>query len=208
MSLRSIARRFFSSFLNFIRLGDSLTNVSIGCHSKLYHRCALNSVSIGNYSYIGRNSYVDNTSIGNFCSIGPNFTCGLGIHPINGISTAPCFYSTRRQCGVTFSKEDKIKETEPVIIGNDVFIGANVTILSGITIGDGAVLAAGAVVTKNVPPYAVVGGCPAKLIKYRFDEETRDILQRIKWWNWPEDKLINVEQLFNDPHLFIGKFNS
>ena len=94
------------------------------------------------------------------------------------------------------------------MIGNDVFIGANVTILSGITIGDGAVIAAGAVVTKNVQPYAIVGGCPAQLIKYRFDEETRSKLQEIKWWNWPKDKLIDVEQFFNEPQLFIGKYIS
>lgn len=94
------------------------------------------------------------------------------------------FYSTSKQCGVTFATENVFKEyLIPLKIGNDVWIQQNVFICGGIEIADGAVVMAGAVVTKDVPPYAVVGGIPAKVIKYRYDDETIKFLLRIQWWN-------------------------
>lgn len=144
------------------------------------------------------------TNIGKFCSIGPNLVCGWGIHPINGISTAPMFYSTKKQNGMTLSTVDKVEERKPISIGNDVFIGANVTVLDGVTIGDGAVIGAGAVVSKDIPPYAVAVGCPIRIIKYRFEHDQIDELQRIKWWEFDEEKLKEVEKMFFDVDEFIG----
>lgn len=173
----------------------------------VYGPYSINEAHIGDYSYIAYNSNISNTTIGKFCSIGPNFLCGWGIHPLNGISTAPMFYSTRKQNGITLSKVDKIEERKQIVIGNDVFIGANVTVLDGVTIGDGAVIGAGAVVSKDIPPYAVAVGCPIKIIKYRFDEEKIEALKRIKWWEFDEDRLKEVEQLFFDVNGFIEKQN-
>ena len=145
------------------------------------------------------------TTIGKFCSIGPNLVCGWGIHPTDGISTSPMFYSTREQNGITLSNTDKIEERKPISIGNDVFIGANVTVLDGVTIGDGAIIGAGAVVSKYIPPYAIAVGCPIKIIRYRFDEEKIKALRKIEWWNFDEEKLKQVEKLFFDVELFIQK---
>ena len=174
---------------------------------KIYYPAIIsNDVGIGKKTYISPNSRISMTTIGKFCSIGPNFICGYGIHPINGISTAPCFYSTLKQNGMTYTSEDKIEERKRIIIGNDVFIGMNVSILDGITVADGAVIGAGAVVTKDVPPYAVVAGVPAKIIKYRFSEEQIEKLLKIKWWNFDDEKLQDVEKMFFDVDEFIEKY--
>ena len=188
MSLRYYFQKFFGRiFDNPIipegkTTGYSLVNsecfdVNSGKNTRVAAPFFMHHVQLGDYSYISKNSNISNCSIGKFCSIGPNFCCGLGIHPTDGISTSPMFYSTAKQNGVTLCKEDKIHEFAKTIIGNDVFIGANVTVLDGVTIGDGAIVGAGAVVTKDVPPYAIVGGNPAKILKYR-DKEHFEYLRR------------------------------
>lgn len=163
----------------------------------------LHDVQLGDYSYISKNSNVKNCIIGKFCSIGPNFCCGLGLHPTNGISTSPMFYSTARQNGVTLSKENKVGESKQTTIGNDVFIGANVTVLDGVTIGDGAVVGAGAIVVDDIPPYAIAVGVPAKVVKYRFDEQTIGALLNKQWWNGSEEELKKVERAFWDVEAFV-----
>jgi virginiamycin A acetyltransferase len=182
------------------------SNSTLSSKAKVYGQYRINNSSIGDYSYISKNSHLSFTTVGKFCSIGPNFMCGWGVHPINGISTSPMFYSTKKQNGFSLSVEDKFVETKPIIIGNDVFIGMNVTILDGIIIGDGAVIGAGSVVVKNVPPYAVVAGNPSRIIKFRFNEQTVEKLLQIKWWNWNPDKLIEVEKNFFDADLWARSY--
>lgn len=155
----------------------------------------LHNVQLGDYSYFAKNAQVANTTIGKFCSIGPNFCCGLGIHPTNGISTHPIFYR-----GVQ-------AEYKPVTIGNDVFIGANVTVLDGVKIGNGAVIGAGAVVSKDIPSYAVAVGCPIEIKKYRMSEKQIAAMERIQWWNWDENKLQDIRRMFNDIDAFRDKYD-
>lgn len=192
-------KRVTSAFRNCILTNSDIRlNVETGKFVKLYSQYSIENTSIGDYTYIGPNSNIKNTTIGRFCSIGPNFTCGVGIHPTDMLSTSPVFYSTRKQCGVSFTSKDKCKEHENVIIGNDVFVGVNVTLLSGVAIGDGAIVAAGAVVTKDVPPYAIVGGVPAKIIKYRFDEDSVKQLLRMKWWDYNDKELMELVDYVED----------
>lgn len=178
-------------------------NTRFGKHTKVFAPFFLHGVSLGDYSYIAKNSNIANCIIGKFCSIGPNFCCGLGVHPTNGISTAPMFYSVAKQNGMTLCREGKTAESMQTIIGNDVFIGANVTVLDGVKISDGAVIGAGAVVVDDIPPYAVAVGVPAKVVKYRFDEKTIESLLKKQWWNGSEEELKQVEQDFWNVEWFI-----
>jgi len=154
---------------------------------------------VGDYSY-GYVNAVDpqfgKMKIGKFCSIGPNFTAIIGNHDWRLVTSYPFLhvdkvFDNREEqwdlSGVS-DREDHYSNgvTE---IGNDVWIGKDVIVTSGIKIGDGAVLAAGAVVTKDVPSYAIVGGNPAKIIRYRFDQDTINRLLNLRWWDWSRAKL-------------------
>ncbi|WP_374055066.1 CatB-related O-acetyltransferase [Rossellomorea sp. FM04394] len=169
----------------------------------------MNSGVIGAYTNI-RGGVIRNVkSIGRFCNIAPGVTIGMGEHPLDYLSTHDFQYS--KKFGFHFWEEaqnfqttvDKMESKPNPIIGNDVWIGANVTILKGITIGDGAVIAAGAVVNKDVGPYEIVGGIPAKHIKYRFDEETRQRLMAIKWWDYTLESLEGIQ--FDDIQLALSQ---
>lgn len=171
---------------------ELIGRVILGDYIKVYRGAYLAACEIGDYSYIA-GAKVVNARVGRFCSVGPNAIIGgLGKHPIGYISTHPVFYSLSAQCGTTFSDKDYFNESEKVVIGNDVWIGVNAVILDGVNIGDGAVIAAGAVVTKDVPPYSIVGGVPATVIKKRFSEADIKILLEVRWWFWPESRLRGV----------------
>ena len=136
----------------------------------------------------------DRVDIGKYCSVAFGVTIvASGEHNYCGAANFPLAAVLKGDVDRdTFSKG-------PVRVGNDVWIGANATILSGVTIGDGAVVAAGSVVTKSVPPYAIVGGAPAKIIKYRFPIETIERLLRLGWWNWHPEKINQNMSLFYQP---------
>lgn len=180
-----------------------LRNSKVSNKAKVYGPYHIWDSSIGHYSYVAQNSWISQTEIGKFCSIGPNFRCGWGIHPIEGISTSPMFYSTQAQNGVTLSSTNKVQERKKITIGNDVFIGMNVIVLDGVKIGDGAVIGAGSVVSKDVPPYAVVVGSPMQILRFRFDETTRERLLSLKWWEWPEERLQMIEKHFFEVETFL-----
>ena len=158
------------------------------------------SGNLGYGSYVSSNCCVE-ANVGRFTSIAPNVHVNSGFHPYSlpYVTTSPLFYSLKKQCGKTFAKYQALDEFKnPPTIGNDCWIGECVFITGGVTIGDGAVVLAGAVVTKDVPPYAVVGGVPAKVLKYRYDEETIDFLLGIKWWENSTEWLKDNWELLND----------
>lgn len=218
LPLRSAGRRFLRFLYPELNTLDpkhpecavtpnSAKNSIISPAARLYPPYHVQDSSIGDYSYLARNASVSQTRIGKFCSVGPNLVCGWGIHPVDGVSTSPMFYSALKQNGTTLSGTNKVQERKPIRIGNDVFIGANVTILDGVTVGDGAVIGAGCVVSKDVPPYAIVIGCPMQILRYRFPEETISRLRRIAWWDWPLDKLQAVERQFFNMEEFCQQFS-
>jgi virginiamycin A acetyltransferase len=182
---------------------NSMKSCRIDPAVRINKKSSFSNVRIGYGSYLSVNAQVSNTEIGKFSSIGPNFVCGFGIHPLDGISTSPAFYSTGKQNGFSFSEINKIEECKPILIGNDVFIGANVTVLDGVTIGDGAVIGAGAVVNKDIPPYAVAVGCAIKVIKFRFAPDVIEKLLLIKWWDKDEIVWSQVEKYFFDIDEFL-----
>lgn len=196
-----------SPVFNFGYVMSFSNNVIRGKNVKFEHTYRLTNVEVGDGTYCNLNSFISNTMIGKFCSIGPNFLCGWGIHPMNGISTSNMFYSSKIYNGRTFSNEEKFEGRKNIIIGNDVFIGSNVIVLDGVTIGDGAVIGAGAVVSKDIPPYAIAVGCPIKVIKYRFEQVQIDSLLRIRWWDFPDEKLQDVEKMFFNINDFIAKYD-
>ena len=165
----------------------------------------------GKYSYcdgepnIMWNTHGNQLIIGNFCSIARNFTVYLGgNHNVNWVSTYP-FGHIHTSTFNTFFAENHPSTKGNVVIGNDVWIGGNVTIMSGVTVGDGAVIANNSHVVKNVEPYSLVGGNPAKLIKYRFTNKQISELLEIKWWDWDDEKINKITHLLcnSDIETFI-----
>lgn len=169
--------------------------------TSLHRYAKLCNSHVGRYSRIGVNTKLLNTTVGNFCLIARNSLVGPGAHPTNLLSPHSIFYKKGRWkwhqdwcADVGFREED-----HPITIGNGVWVGRECIILDGVTIGDGAIVAAGAVVAKDVPPFAVVGGVPARILKYRFTEEMIARLQVIKWWDLPDEEITRVRDLFHIP---------
>lgn len=169
-------------------------------YNSIGRRCLVINSKIGRFSYVAADTKIIRANIGSFCSIGQESQLGgLATHPLNWLSTHPGFYSTRRQANISFTENDLFLDQKSIEIGHDVWVGARVMILDGCKIGNGAVIAAGAVVVKDVPAYAVVGGVPARIIKYRFEPDVIDFIQKMQWWNLNINELakLNVRDPFS-----------
>jgi acetyltransferase-like isoleucine patch superfamily enzyme len=189
-----------------ISIGCNIVNTKFGNSVFLGENVTIINSFINDYSYINNNSILKNTTIGKFCSIGPNVQIILGKHPSNFVSSHPIFYAINKPFK-TFSDKDYIQEYDHVFIGNDVWIAEGVLIPGGVTIGNGAIITARSVVTKNIEPYSIVGGIPAKHIKFRFEEDTINKINKLEWWNWDEITLRDNFELFHNPKHFLKNFN-
>ena len=200
--LKGKIRYFFYPTISIASLIDSKSNINR--NSKINRFVKIVNSSIGKYSYIAPNSWIVNTEIGSFCSIAANVNIGLESHTINNISTSPIFTEKNNATGKSWINKDTFKSSSRTIIGSDVWIGHGALIKAGIIIGDGAIIGAGAVVTKNVLPYSIVGGIPAKFIRKRFNEEIIDQLIKLKWWNLSDDILKNNIEIFQKENFTIN----
>lgn len=165
------------------RIGEGVivNNARLGDYVTIFDNVILNNVSIGDYSYVQSSSNLNNCSVGKFCSIAPGVVIAPGKHNPKFTSTSALFFSEHPKLPITFKAVD-FNANEEVKIGNDVWLGINAVILDGVKIGDGAIVAAGAVVNKDVEPYSIVGGIPAKHIRYRFSDEDIELLRENPWW--------------------------
>lgn len=167
-----------------LRYMASFGGSKLGRYTALYENVQVSNSSLGDYSYVSPDARIINAEIGKFCCIGPEVIIGLGMHPSREfVSLHPAFYSLRHQCGASFADNQYFDEFAPVSIGHDVWIGARAIIPDGVSVGTGAIVAAGAVVVQDVPAYAVVGGVPARVIRYRFSAEQIERLLNFKWWD-------------------------
>jgi len=186
---------------------DSLLHpsVSLGKEVIIKKGCKVGqNVKIGDYTYINEFTRIDtNTStIGKYCSISHNVKIGMGPHPLNHISTSPVFYSKDRGY-IKKNTYDEYQDKGYTEIGHDVFIAANAIIYAGVNIGTGSVIAAGSVVTKDVPPYAIVAGMPAKVLNYRFHKVIIEKLLKTHWWELDNSTLLRLHITMNTPEKFI-----
>ncbi|KLT66787.1 hypothetical protein AB669_05460 [Pedobacter sp. BMA] len=196
---------------NTLRLGPNATidNTTFGEHVSIGKNCYLYNSKIGSYTYLSQGVSIMNTELGKFCSIAQNVLIGGGMHPSKTfVSTSPVFYSLSKQCGTTFSDSNYFREMGKTTIGNDVWIGANVVVFDDVIIGDGAIIGAGSIVTKDVQPYSIVFGSPAKHTRFRFDGDEIKFLQKLEWWNKDEEWLKLNYKDFHQIKLFKKKYNA
>jgi phosphonate metabolism protein (transferase hexapeptide repeat family) len=178
----------------------ALREAVIGTHVELGDRVYVEYSTIGDYSYVMHDSSVADTTIGRFTAIAACARIGPPNHPldratIHRLSYTPEYYWPAQERDHAFFAA---RRAARVTIGNDVWIGHGVTVLAGVTIGDGAVIAAGAVVAKDVAPYEIVGGVPARFIKRRMSEDAAARMIRLAWWDWSHDRLEAAVNDFRD----------
>lgn len=158
--------------------------------------------TIDRHSFCGYDCDIFCSDIGRYVSIANGVVLGGGRHPMEWVGMSPVFYEGRDSVKAKFSTHARAP-AERVVVGHDVWIGRSAIVLPGVEIGNGAVVGAGAVVTKPVPPYAVVAGNPARLVRYRFDEATIARLSATEWWSMDDDTLRRLGPHMNDVDAFL-----
>lgn len=195
---------FWAKILKKLR-GSAIKNSRIDPTSKVESGSNIVNTTMDKHSFCGYNCEITNASIGSFCSIANGVIIGGGMHPVSWVSTSPVFYEGRDSVKAKFSTHSR-KEVEKTIIGHDVWVGQNVLIKQGVKVGTGAVIGMGSVVTKDVAPYAIVAGIPAKELKKRFDEDVIKDLLNLKWWDLEDALLTNLAVNIQNPKEFIKQF--
>ena len=183
--------------------GARISNTMFGNFNVIFNDVLMDSCTIGDHTYIQKRSSLFNADFGKFCSIASGVSIGPGVHKTDGVSTHPVFYLKNTPLAKIYCDKDLFIFSKRTSIGYDVWIGEKAIVLDGVTIGTGAIIAAGSVVTKDVAPYAIVGGVPAKQIKLRFIESEIDLLLKSKWWDNTEDWLEKNYNSFSNITEFL-----
>lgn len=191
----------WSKLLKVVR-GRSVRSSRVHRDSKVESGSMLVNSRMDRHSFCGYDCTILNADIGGFVSIASKVTIGGVAHPMHFVSMSPVFLSHKDSVKTKFSKFDYLPMIRTTI-GSDVWIGEGAFIKAGIRVGNGAVVGMGAVVTKDVPDYAIVAGNPARIVKYRFDEETRSALSASAWWTLDDDAIAVLAPLITDPVSFI-----
>ncbi len=192
---------YIAKFLKKVR-GKALLNCNVHKTSKVESGSHIVNTIMERYSFCGYDCQIVNCNIGSFCSIANNVVIGGAMHPVNWVSMSPVFYEGKDSVRKKFARHKRENE-KMTIIGHDVWIGQNAIIKQGVTVGIGAVIGMGSVVTKDVDPYTIVAGCPAKLIKKRFDENTIYKLLESKWWEFNDEKIQELSVHITNPDNFL-----
>lgn len=213
MPLVKIKYRLFShvrfdghTFISYDSVFEGNNSVGLGSR--------LRSVVMGLGTYVSDYCDLYATRIGRFTCIGPRVSTVNGNHPLDFVSVHPAFFRKDGINGLSFADEQKFNEFKyldqdkkvSVDIGNDVWIGADVRIMEGVQIGDGAVIAAGSLITRNVPPYEIWMGTPAKKSRDRLSDEIKDKMLKIKWWNSPVAELTKMSSKFDSVDSFLNEY--
>jgi len=200
------------------RLKARSSGLVIGKHSTISNCSFGRSVAIGRYStlldttmadfsYVGEYARICRTTVGKFCSIASSIDIGTGSHPTRGfVSSHPIFYLARPRAGWNMCREDRRVEHRQTTLGNDVWISSGAIVRDGVSVGDGVIVGAGSVVTKDLSPYGIYGGVPAKLIRWRFEPEQIEFLLRFRWWDRPVDWLSTHCDCMHDIDDFMAQF--
>lgn len=195
----------YSKILKKIR-SSSIRNSKLSYDCKVESGSSLINVNMDRHSFCGYDCEIYNTDIGSFCSIANEVVIGGSNHPMDWVSTSPVFYEGRDSVRIKFAEHVREKPNK-TIIGHDVWIGQKALIKQGLQIGTGAVIGMGSVVTKSVPPYAVVAGNPASIIRYRFDEDTIAKLLKSRWWLLTPQDLKKCAKDITNVELFLDIVN-
>lgn len=199
MTLSYLWERFWQKLPGAAILDSALEKTSsVGAGSTIIR------TAMGRYSYCGYQCKLINCRIGSFCSIADHVCAGLAAHPINWVSTSPAFHRGRGSVPRTLAALDYDASPAQTNIGSDVWIGEGVFLKSGVTVGNGAIIGMGSVVTHDVPPYAIVAGNPARIIKMRFAPELCERLNASAWWERDAAFLKKYGYLMDRPEEFLN----